>query len=92
MGPPAKGEFAPWRNDGKRVAGRQRDNLIAPAGEKNVAIDEQRAGPLGGNDGEHRLEITFNGCPRHKDLHPDRTRRLLHGCRIALGIRVVRID
>src|SRR5438034_5074279 len=30
-------EFAPWRHDGKRIAGRQRDDLIAPAGEKDIA-------------------------------------------------------
>jgi hypothetical protein len=45
-----------------------------------------------GQGREDRLEIAFSDCSCDKDLHSDRASCLLHGCRIALGIRVVRID
>src|SRR5437870_5375073 len=57
----SQGEFAPWRHDGKRIAGRQRDDLIAPAGEKDIAIGEERPCLLASNGREHRLEVAFSG-------------------------------
>jgi hypothetical protein len=71
---------------------RQRDDLIAPAGEEHVAVDEESAGPLSRNGREHRLEVIFKGCPRHDNVQADRASRVLHSCRVALGIRVVGID
>ena len=74
------------------MTGCQRDKLIAPAGKKNIAISEQCPGPLARNGRKHRLEVVFNGRSREQDLQPDRASRILYGCRIALGIGVVRID
>jgi hypothetical protein len=59
---------------------------------KDVAVDEQRVGPLSSKGREHCLEITFSDRPRHEDLHPDPASRVLHGCRIAIGIGVGGID
>jgi hypothetical protein len=66
--------------------------LIAPAGEKDIALDEEAAGPLSSKGCEHRREIAFISCPRHEKSQSDCARRILHGCRIVFGIGVVRID
>src|SRR5260221_10366276 len=61
------------------MARRQRDNLIASAGEEDIAVDEERSGPLASKDREHVLEIAFSNRPRNENLHPHRARRVLHG-------------
>ena len=73
------------------MAGRQRDNLIALASEKDIGIDEERTGPFLNEGREDRLEIGFSDRPRDKNLSPDRTSCLLHDGRVALRVRIVRI-
>src|SRR5262249_52287763 len=71
---------------------RQRDKLIAATGEEYIIVDEQRSGPLPCKSGEHRLKIIFSDRPHDENLHADRTARLLHGCRVMLGVGVVGVD
>src|SRR5215469_7214092 len=78
-----QGEFAPCRHDGKRMAGCQREDLIASTGEKDIAVDEERLGPLASKGRERRLEIAFSDCTRDENVHPDLARRVLYGCRVA---------
>src|SRR5262245_1284587 len=73
-----QGEFAPCGDEGKRMAGCQREDLIAPAGEKDIAVDEQRSGPLASKARGHRLEIAFSDCTRDENLYPDLARRILY--------------
>ena len=70
------------------MAGRQRDKLIAPAGEKHIAVDEQRAGALSNKGREDRVEIAFSDRSQDKNLHSDGASCILHGCasRAALAL------
>jgi hypothetical protein len=66
--------------------------LIAPTGEEHITVDEEPTGALSRERREHRLEIHLSGGPHDQDLHTNRAPRFLHGCRITLGIGVIRID
>src|SRR5262249_52519347 len=85
-------EFSPCGHDRERMARCQREDLIAPAGEKNIAVDEQRPSLLPRKGREHCLETAFNNCASNENLHSDCATSVLQSCRVTRRIRVVRVD
>ena len=76
------GELAPKVDRGHRVAGRQRDDLIAPAVEERIGANDERAGPLLDHGCEGRVDVAFGAGIQDMELQPQRARRRLQVFRL----------
>src|SRR5262245_39412484 len=73
------------------MAGGQRDELIAPIGEKRVAADHKGAGLLLDDGRENRVEITLGAGIQNFDLLSHSARGFLQLPRFGFGNWIVRI-
>ena len=69
------------------MAGRQCDELFAPASEECIGADHERAGSQLDQGCEDRVEVAFGARMQDMELQPEGARRRLHVSRLGLGNR-----
>jgi hypothetical protein len=65
--------------------------LVAPADEEPIGVDDERASLELGQGGKGGVDLAFRAGFPDRELHPPRARRFLHVSYPALGTHIVRV-